>query len=42
MHAAGNLLHAELTTVVVPKASEPSYHLFLFYMRLFNCCHWQK
>ena len=30
LHAAGNLLHAELTAVVVPKASELSYHLFLF------------
>jgi hypothetical protein len=30
LHAAGNLLHAELTIVVVPKGSELSYHLFLF------------
>ena len=30
MRAAGNLLHVELTNVAVPKASELSYHLFLF------------
>lgn len=33
LRAVGNLLHAELTIVVVPKASELSY-LFFFYMRL--------
>ena len=30
LRAAGNILHAELTIVVVPKASELSYHLYLF------------
>ena len=30
LRAAGNLLHAELTVVVVPEANEISYHFFLF------------
>jgi hypothetical protein len=34
LRAAGNLLYAELTVVIVPTASELSYHLFLFYWKL--------